>query len=124
MSLQFVDEGDGSGSFRVRFENNGYVEIGVSNSYDPPYSSSETIQDQYNRINDWLNGIPNQRRALFSDRNGSSDFYVDIVGDIFTLHGGEFGPSFGGDCTIKCSYSKNKTEIDKFMCFMLSKVNE
>ena len=99
---------------------NEYVTIGVSRHYNSSFPG-QTHEDQLNKVRKLLNGeqLTNEAPPYFSNRNGSSWFNIDFENDRFTLGGGEHGPTFGGNCRIFCSYSKNKEQIDNFMRFML-----
>lgn len=99
------------------------VRILVNSFYNNSFKG-ETAETQYERVRGFLEGKPSKRSAWFSNCNGSSWFNINFEKDLFTLEGGEFGPTFGGDVNVKCSYSKNKEVIDRFMRFMLPREEE
>lgn len=104
------------GKFIMGNSNGGSMEILIYNRFDNGFEG-ETRETQLNRIHNMLNG--KNDRAIFSNCNGTSEFRINFDLDTFLLNGGSFGPSFGSHCSIKCSYSKNKLEINKFLNFML-----
>ena len=115
MAVKFVKCG---GYAELRGDN---FEMSVYGYYNNSYPG-ETYQTQYDRINRLLAG-ERDLTATFSNCNGESQFTINSSGT-FELTGGQADPPFGSRIRIFCNYDDNKEELDKFMRYMLTCVDE
>ena len=111
MAVQFTPIDTNTGYLHV-----GPVKIFVTNEYSHSYPG-QTHQTQLDCIHEMITTGSCSQYATFDNLNGVSSFRIQ--NDQFYLEGGTTGPAFGSSVEFTVSYTENKSELDKFLNFML-----